>query len=214
MRRSSIDAKVIPRGGRRLDQSLHKCRDLSLEPRTLCNGFPTHDRHAHCRQAIAECLQSTPPTLWSGHGGGNGDDFLFELTRADHPFDAVLQYARQTETVLRTRDEDGVTRCQSQPPLRDALGHPARLNIGIEMRQVSEAVEEDKVDRARVRGEAGGTGLGLAIARNIIEQHGGTIWVKSTEGRGSTFSFSLPIAGSSTAVLAGQAAAAHKTGQA
>ena len=97
--RSFIDAKVIPRAGRRLDQSLHKCRDLSLEPRTLCNGFPTHDGHAHCRQAIAQCLQSTPPTLGPGDGGCNGDDFLFELTRADHPFDAVLQYARQTESV-------------------------------------------------------------------------------------------------------------------
>ena len=65
-----------------------------------------------------------------------------------------------------------------------------------------------KVDRARVRGEAGGTGLGLAIARHIIEQHGGTIWVTSSEGRGSTFSFSLPIASSSAAALAGQAAPA------
>ena len=54
-----------------------------------------------------------------------------------------------------------------------------------------------KVDRARVRGETGGTGLGLAIARHIIDQHGGTIWVESEEGTGSTFRFGIPIADTS-----------------
>ncbi|MFN2224069.1 MAG: ATP-binding protein [Candidatus Promineifilaceae bacterium] len=48
-----------------------------------------------------------------------------------------------------------------------------------------------KADRAR---SSGGTGLGLAISKHLVEAHGGEIWAKSKEGKGSTFYFSLPVA--------------------
>jgi two-component system phosphate regulon sensor histidine kinase PhoR len=54
-----------------------------------------------------------------------------------------------------------------------------------------------KADRARTRAAArpgGGTGLGLAVVKHTVEAHGGTVSVESDLGRGSTFSFSIPVA--------------------
>ena len=49
-----------------------------------------------------------------------------------------------------------------------------------------------RADPARSR-NAGGTGLGLSIARWIAEEHGGTVELASTVGRGTTATVRLPI---------------------
>ncbi|MBD2077125.1 response regulator [Phormidium sp. FACHB-592] len=64
---------------------------------------------------------------------------------------------------------------------------------GIPSHQIQTIFERfQQVDTSDAR-QKGGTGLGLSICRNIIEQHGGRIWVESTVKQGSTFYIELPL---------------------
>jgi signal transduction histidine kinase/CheY-like chemotaxis protein len=64
---------------------------------------------------------------------------------------------------------------------------------GIPPDKVAQLFEEFYQVDDSIRREHGGTGLGLAISKRFVELHGGRIWAKSEEGRGSRFSFSLPV---------------------
>jgi len=69
----------------------------------------------------------------------------------------------------------------------------ADTGVGIPEESLSRVFERFyRVDKARAR-EQGGTGLGLAIVKHIVEAHGGRVWAQSEVGRGSTFTFELPV---------------------
>lgn len=64
--------------------------------------------------------------------------------------------------------------------------------IGIDPEDQAKIFDQfSQVDTSRTR-EYEGTGLGLAITKRLVEMHGGTIWLKSASGEGSTFYIALP----------------------
>ncbi|MCT7966157.1 MASE1 domain-containing protein [Laspinema sp. D1] len=71
--------------------------------------------------------------------------------------------------------------------------------IGIaedKLERIFESFEQAEGSTGRMYG---GTGVGLAIAKQLVELHGGQIWVKSRLGEGSKFSFTLPLSGEKVA---------------
>ena len=73
--------------------------------------------------------------------------------------------------------------------------HVADTGIGIPADEVERVFDRFYQVEPHLTRQYGGLGLGLAIAKGMIDLHGGRIWVESVEGKGSRFSFSVPIDG-------------------
>jgi heavy metal sensor kinase len=93
---------------------------------------------------------------------------------------AITYAGRGGNVVVSTRTEDGSAMCSVRD---DGPGIPAAARSHVFDRFF-------RVDTSRTRG---GAGLGLAICREIVVAHGGRIQVTSEEGKGSTFTFAIPL---------------------
>jgi len=65
--------------------------------------------------------------------------------------------------------------------------------IGIATGEISNLFAEFRQADATIARDYGGTGLGLSITKKFVEMHGGSIGVESEQGKGSTFTFSIPL---------------------
>jgi signal transduction histidine kinase len=82
---------------------------------------------------------------------------------------------------------------------RSTEGNWLQVNVtdtgcGISAAEVERIFDEFYQVRPPGREKTEGVGLGLAICKKLVEMHGGAIWVESMEGRGSSFSFTVPAA--------------------
>lgn len=101
-------------------------------------------------------------------------------------FDNIMNNA------LKYSPQGGVITCRMLETHNHVIISFSDQGLGIPKRDLRKIFERFyRVDKARSRA-MGGSGLGLAISREVVKQHGGSIWVESKEGEGSTFFISLP----------------------
>lgn len=93
---------------------------------------------------------------------------------------------------IKYSPDGGVITCRLVETHNHVIMSITDQGLGIPKEAISHVFDRFyRVDKARSRAQ-GGTGLGLAISKEVIQMHGGRIWVESREGEGSTFYISLP----------------------
>jgi two-component system sensor histidine kinase KdpD len=113
----------------------------------------------------------------------SADSELIGLTLRQLLTNALKYAAPESTIIIRARNADSLVKIS----VKD-------FGPGIDNRHQRRIFEkyyrvQDQTDRIP------GTGMGLSIARDIVEAHGGNIWVESAPGQGSEFFFTLPVAG-------------------
>jgi PAS domain S-box-containing protein len=97
--------------------------------------------------------------------------------------------------------EGGTVTLASRVDGRFALISVTDTGIGIPQDEIGHVFERFRRVRTGAAQSIPGTGLGLTIVKQIVEMHGGRIWVESAVGHGSSFHFTIPLAPESANAL-------------
>ena len=89
--------------------------------------------------------------------------------------------------------ENGSVICKAVRSDKDIVISLIDTGIGIAKDSLAQVFDKFKQVGETLTDKPKGTGLGLPICKQIVEHHGGRIWVESVIGQGSTFSFSIPF---------------------
>ena len=117
-----------------------------------------------------------------------GDDFQVQGDQ-----DKLIQVVTNLlSNAIKFTDEGGIT-CELHRTEQEILVKIIDTGIGIAPEDLDKVFEKFKQVGDTMTDRPKGTGLGLPICKEIIEHHGGQVWVESELGQGSTFSFTLPV---------------------
>ena len=97
--------------------------------------------------------------------------------------------------------ENGSVTCKAVRADKEVVISLIDTGIGIAKDSLGQVFDKFKQVGETLTDKPKGTGLGLPICKQIVEHHGGRIWVESEIGRGSTFSFTIPFTEKSTSEI-------------
>jgi signal transduction histidine kinase len=119
------------------------------------------------------------------------DDRLGDFTGDERKVKQILVNLL-TNAVKFTR-EGGQVKVEARPGDSAVIVSVADTGIGIAKEDQEAIFEEFRQAGGNYAQKREGTGLGLTLTKRFVEMHGGRIWVESEIGKGSTFTFTLPI---------------------
>jgi light-regulated signal transduction histidine kinase (bacteriophytochrome) len=114
------------------------------------------------------------------------------------PLPDIMADENQMVQLFQNLVSNGIKFCEGPPKIHISSGtEPENYifsvsdnGIGIDQKYFSRIFRI--FQRLGKRDEFEGTGIGLAICKNIVERHGGNIWLESEPDKGTTFYFSIP----------------------
>jgi light-regulated signal transduction histidine kinase (bacteriophytochrome) len=122
------------------------------------------------------------------------------------PLPEIMADATQLTQLFQNLISNAIKFCSDQPPQIHISSQRRADTWLFSVQDNGIGIDSEYIDRIFLifqrlhsRGEYPGTGIGLAICKKIIERHGGSIWVESQPGQGSTFYFTIPDRGGNSA---------------
>lgn len=93
---------------------------------------------------------------------------------------------------IKYTNEGGIITVYARQRVHEVVVSVQDNGIGLNYEDIQKLFRIDVKTKSIGKSKEKGTGLGLILCKEFVERHGGTIWVESELGVGSTFSFSLP----------------------
>lgn len=187
-------------------------RPLELEPRpvdlvALVRRVADQQQVSHLHRLRVDLKGLTTPSDHDGATAGTGEPHLpgdWDEARLERVLDTLLgnavKYSPHGGEVVVTLERSPA----SSRTVPEAIITVRDEGVGIAPADIP-AIFERFYRGRNVIGKIDGTGVGLTVARQILEQHGGTLTVESQEGEGSVFTLRLPLhAPRSASGLSGQ----------